>query len=80
MKIIQETSMIDLREEFASQARAYAETVRSSMELGRQEGRRECAAVRETLQAIVKWRETNPDVMLPTPLTCLIEAAKALGK
>ena len=72
--------MIDLREEFASQVRAHAETVRSSMELGRQEGRRECAQVRESLHAIVQWREENPDVMLPTPLTCLIEAAKALCK
>ena len=71
--------MIDLREEFVSQVRAHAETVRSSVEFGKQEGRRECAAVRQSLSAIVTWREENPDVMLPTPLTCLIEAAKAIS-
>ena len=76
-----ENYVIDLREEFVSQVRAHAETIRSSVELGRQTGLRELATVLSSLEAIVKWREENPDVMLPTPLTALIHGAgKALGK
>ena len=39
----------------------------------------EYAALKQALSAIVAWREEHPDVLLPTPLTCLIEAAKLIN-